>query len=218
MGYIGTSPVAGAARVLEGSGTGDGTTVAFAIGFSPAAEQEVLVFIDGTKQDTDAYSISGSTCTFTAAPMTGENIDFIGFEVGKATVPQDNSVDSSKINDGSISLSQLKTFTSAEQTITATGSLTIAHSLGALPSLIQARLICKTTEHNYSVDDELMIPFGADSTSSTDNYGVSVAADSTNISIRYGSASQVFRILNKTTGANSNITIANWKLIVRAWS
>jgi len=102
MGYIGTSPVAGAARVLEGSGTGDGTTVAFAMGFSPAAEQEVLVFIDGGKQDTDAYSISGSTCTFTAAPMTGENIDFIGFAVGKSTVPQENSVDQSKINTGSI--------------------------------------------------------------------------------------------------------------------
>ena len=107
MGYIGNSPVTGAARVLEGSGTGDGTTVAFAMGFSPAAEQEVFVFLDGSKQDTDAYSISGSTCTFTAAPMTSENIDFIGFEVGKATVPQENSVDASKVVDGSITQAKL---------------------------------------------------------------------------------------------------------------
>ena len=219
MGYVGNSPVSGPARILEGSGTGDGTTTSFPMGFSPAAEQEVFVFIDGHKQDTDAYAISGSDCLFAAAPFNGENFDFIGYEVGKATVPQDTPVDTSKVNDGSIQLSQLRMFTSEEQTITSAGALTIPHNLSGSPSLVQFRLICKTTEANYSVNDELIIsPLDNNAGGGAASRGIACTVDATNINIRYANNANTFTVFDKTTGAAVSLINANWRMVVRAWA
>jgi len=100
--YIGNSPELGPARIIEGSGTGDGTTVTFSMGFNVSSDKDVLVFIDGVKQDTSAYGVAGSNCVFSTAPINGENIDFVGYEVGKSVIPQDGSVGSDKINTASI--------------------------------------------------------------------------------------------------------------------
>ena len=112
----------------------------------------------------------------------------------------------------------LNEFVSAGQTLTAAGSLTLAHGLPAAPKLIQARLICTTAEHNYSINDELMISLDEQSSSSVINYGMSVVPDATNINVRFGSNASIFLILDKTTGAGASLTPGRWELIVRAWS
>jgi hypothetical protein len=109
-------------------------------------------------------------------------------------------------------------FTSAEQTITSAGPLTLAHGLGVAPSLIQARIICKTAEHGYSINDELFINPGANPSGTTLNKGHSIVPDATNLNVRYGSNSQAYAITNKTTGAAVVTTNANWKLILKAWA
>ena len=210
----GNRPLSGPARPLDGSGTGDGTTTSFAIGWSPQSINHILIFIDGVKQDPTAYSISGSNCIFTTAPINGENIEFHGFEVGKDTVPQDNSVDASKMATGELPFS--KSFISTEQTITSAGALTIPHGLAVSPILIQCRLICKTVDAGYAVDDEVIIDMPAGDAAS--NYGLSVVPDVTNINLRFGSQATAFLLTNKTTGAANSATNANWKLIVRAWA
>lgn len=109
-----------------------------------------------------------------------------------------------------------ESFVSAEQTITSAGLLTIAHGLSVAPTLIQARLICKIAEHNYSINDEIIIsPDAADSTSSR---GLSIVPDSTNLNIRYGVSATVFAQFNKTTGAVTALTNGSWRLILRAWA
>lgn len=107
-----------------------------------------------------------------------------------------------------------KSFVSAEQTITSAGSLTIPHGLGAMPSLIQCRLVCISDEDNYVAGDELII--SPDFLGIT-NAGLSIVPDATNLNIRYGSATQPFQQLNKTTGASGSFNKALWKLVVRAW-
>jgi hypothetical protein len=108
-----------------------------------------------------------------------------------------------------------KDYVSPEQTITAAGALTLAHQLGAKPKFIQVSLICKTANIGYAVDDEILInPLAAFSTLST---GVSVVGDATNLNIRFGSYSQVFTILNKSTGTAADITPASWKIVIKAW-
>ena len=111
-----------------------------------------------------------------------------------------------------------ESFTSSEQTITAGGSLTLAHSLSATPDLLQARLVCKSGEFGYSIGDELVIQLGQESQASTNSYGVSVVPDGTNLNVRFGSASGVFLINNKTTGGIQLITAASWKIVFRAWN
>ena len=111
----------------------------------------------------------------------------------------------------------LRPYESAEQTITAGGTLTIAHGLGASPKLFQARIICKTADIGYSIGDEVFIA-NEGSSSVGDSYSASFSYNgTTNIDVRYGSGGG-FRIPNKGTGGGTNITAANWRLIVRAWA
>jgi hypothetical protein len=109
------------------------------------------------------------------------------------------------------------TFTSAEQTITQAGSLTIAHGLGAVPKFLTAELICKTAELNYSINDIAPIATSGDIDSGSNLvFGMSTVIDATNIRIQYANRADTFRIMNKTTGNSGNITPANWKIVVRA--
>jgi hypothetical protein len=108
-------------------------------------------------------------------------------------------------------------FTSAEQTLTSAGSLTLAHSLGAEPTLIQVRLINKTAELGYSIGDEVIVNPHQNVGGASVNHGLSVVPDSTNLNVRYGSNSQIFVLIHKTTGVSTFITNVNWKMIILAW-
>lgn len=107
-----------------------------------------------------------------------------------------------------------KAYTSANQTITAAGTLTLAHGLGAMPTLIQVRLKCTSAEFGYSIGDEVIFNSGDQNA----NRGVAIVPDATNITIRYGSAANTFNVNNKTTGASAAITNASWAMIVKAWA
>lgn len=110
-------------------------------------------------------------------------------------------------------------YDSGPQTITAAGSLPLAHGLGTQPKQYMAFLKCATTELNYSVNDEVAInPSITRDGSGATNCGVSIVPDATNMNIRFGSASNVFTLVNKSTGAVTDITAAKWNFIVRAWA
>lgn len=111
-----------------------------------------------------------------------------------------------------------KYFESTQQVITAAGALTIAHGLAVKPKLIQAALVCLTAEHGYSINDEVMMNPGVSSSGATGDRGLAVVTDATNLNVRYGSNASVFTLLNKTTGANAAPTLANWRLVLRAWA
>lgn len=109
-----------------------------------------------------------------------------------------------------------KEYTSSEQTITTAGALTLAHSLGAMPKIVQVRLKCQTAENNYSVGDEVMIDFFGGYQSGNTGQALSIVPDATNLNIRYGGATNVFAVPSKTTGIIANLTNTSWKMIVRA--
>lgn len=108
-------------------------------------------------------------------------------------------------------------FESSQQSISSAGSLTLAHSLGRKPVLYFAVLQCTTAEQGYSIGDEVSAGV-IDSSAAASGYGVSIVPDSTNLNVRFGSASTPFIILHKTNGSVQTITNANWRLVVRAWA
>lgn len=110
-----------------------------------------------------------------------------------------------------------KSFTSSDQTITAAGALTIAHSLGAVPSFVQAYLVCQTGELGYTAGDVLVCPLTMDM-SATSSRGVSCVVDATNLNIRFGSSAASIGVLNKGTGNATSITDGNWKIRFKAWA
>lgn len=106
-------------------------------------------------------------------------------------------------------------FESTGQTISAAGTLTLAHGLAAQPKLYFTYIKCTTAEYNYSIGDEVPVPMNGNSNNS---YGVTVVPDGTNLNIRFGSGAAVFQVLDKTTGASANITLASWEFYIRAWA
>jgi hypothetical protein len=108
-------------------------------------------------------------------------------------------------------------FESAQQTITSGGSLTIAHGLSTTPTLYQAFLQCTTAEHGYSIGNEIAINPHI-SPAGSNNRGLVMIPDATNINIRMGSDASAFSLLSNTTGASVALTNGNWALVVRAWA
>ena len=88
--------------------TGDGSTVAYTLTESVLDGKHLLVTVAGVLQTpVSAYSAAGTTLTFTAAPGNGASI-VVRYYVGTtAVVPEDNSVTSIKIVDGSITKTDL---------------------------------------------------------------------------------------------------------------
>lgn len=104
---------------------------------------------------------------------------------------------------------------SGNQTISNAGLLTLTHGLGVRPKFVWVELKNLTSEFNYSVGDILAVPY-FDSTSVPQYSGASVTTDATNVSVRYVNSANVFIIPNKTTGAQSSATNANWA--ARFWA
>lgn len=104
-------------------------------------------------------------------------------------------------------------YASAEQTISQAGSGTLAHGLGAKPTLVQIVLVCKTAEHDYSINDEVVWSSVAQSTFK----GVGVTVDATNLAYRYANTASPFSYVHKTTGASVALTNSSWRMVVRAW-
>jgi hypothetical protein len=109
-----------------------------------------------------------------------------------------------------------QSYASAQQTITAAGSLTLAHGLASTPQLYLAVLQCTTAEFGYSIADEIQALLT--SSTSAASRGVAVVPDATNMNIRYGSDANTFGAVNKTSGAFVALTNANWRLVIRAWA
>lgn len=110
-----------------------------------------------------------------------------------------------------------KSYTSAAQTITAAGSLTLAHGMGIMPKLIQVRLVCTSTDVGYSAADEVIVN-PHDTSGSGNDKGISIVPDATNLNIRFGNAAATFSILNKGTGSTGAIDNSKWTMVIKAWA
>ena len=76
MPYVGNEPTSNFASVTKDLFSGDGSTVAFTLS-KASTTNGVAVFVENVRQEpTIAYAVSGTTLTFTAAPVTssGNNI------------------------------------------------------------------------------------------------------------------------------------------------
>ena len=154
---------------------------------------------------------------------TGADVATLGIQVSGSwtggTVTTETLVSPSKVKAAVDAYAPIagssRSFVSAEQTLTGGNLSTLAHSLGEVPKLIDARMICKTAFNMFSVGDELQ---NFVYINGSDEGGVVVWADATNIYCRQNSDNSIAYYngagsLARTTSAQT----ANFKLIVRAW-
>ena len=103
--------------------TGNGSNTAFDLGFTPATQNQLIVTVNGLVQHYDAFSISGSTLTFTGTPGSGDAIQVTAVvdAVGVAAIP-----DGAVANVSSLAVSGVATFSN---TTTHTGAATFANTV-----------------------------------------------------------------------------------------
>jgi hypothetical protein len=97
LAYIGNLPKT--ANFAIDTFNGDNATVNFTLRDAPATTSAILVFVGGIRQQTDSYTLSGTTLQFTEAPPTGtNNIQVLFLGIGTTTtVPADGTVSTIKI-------------------------------------------------------------------------------------------------------------------------
>jgi len=105
MPYIGVAPSAGLFKKLDSITTVNAqaayTMQHNSANFAPATAEQLIVSVNGVIQAPgDAFTISGSTITFSENLVTGDVIDFIIAlgEVGNTVTPTDGSVDINKMS------------------------------------------------------------------------------------------------------------------------
>lgn len=112
-----------------------------------------------------------------------------------------------------VSLGFSRPFESAQQTMTAGGLITVAHGIGRVPQFLQLNLICTTADAYSALGDIIPISLGTTEASSQ-SAGVTIRIDATNVYVRVGTGGMI--ILNNS-GTTVNITLTNYRMIVKAW-
>ena len=106
-------------------------------------DASVLVHIDGVKQHTSAYSVSGTSLTFTDAPPNTSNIEIIIFGVKSA----DTVI---TYNPNSISIMELDTLDGDPgQVLTTDGAGNLSFSSKSTETLFSMGVTVSATELNY---------------------------------------------------------------------
>ena len=112
MPYIGRAATnAGSVNYLDDISSGfDGSDTTFTCAIKGTTitpgQENVYIYLDGVFQHpSDAYSISGSTITFTEAPVNGT--DFTAYVAGEGAYLDDGTVSTAKLDDDAVTASKL---------------------------------------------------------------------------------------------------------------
>ena len=102
MPYIGGTPTANFVDIPTVERfNGDNSTTSFTLSRTVGADEDILVSVDGVIQDTNKYSVSGTTLSFSTAPSTGTGnifVNFLGLSI--ATVSPPTAIRSSFVGGG----------------------------------------------------------------------------------------------------------------------
>ncbi len=198
-------------------------TIAF-FGKDSGAASQSYAQIDATILDPTAASEDGRLRFVTTVAGSAGSRAYIGAGVYTASATGGDkgadTINAAEFYKNGALLKFQTAFESTQQTITAGGSLTLAHGLGSQPKLYLPVLQCTTADLGYSIGDETPINPALNPTDASDlnNQGISLVPDATNINVRFGSAATTtFAITRKDTGASGTATNTSWRLVVRAW-
>ena len=119
MPFIGKSPTAGFSTIVKDDLTPDGSTTGFTLSKNVASANDIAVFVGNVRQEpTDAYSVSGTTLTMTAAPASGINfyVLHIAGTLESSVVPADNTISTAKIQSSAVTDAKIAGMASSKLT------------------------------------------------------------------------------------------------------
>ncbi len=144
--------------------TGDGSDTTLTLSLAPVNENNTQVYIDGTYQHKDTYSISGTTLTFSTAPPLGTAVEVMTMNQLDVNTPTDGSVTSDKLSGALVTPSSL----------TVTGDLitTTSGTSNFVAGVNAGNSIASGGNYNVVVGDEA----GTDLTTGDENVAIGYAA------------------------------------------
>ena len=115
--------------------SGDGSTTGFTLDVAPSSTLDLEVFVGNVRQDPNsAYSVSGTTLTFTGAPPSGTNNIYVVHQAKSVGTidPPANSVGVTELNlsDGSGTISFASAASALDDITTGDAASTLATSAG----------------------------------------------------------------------------------------
>lgn len=161
-------------------------------------------------------TLSGGTLSGTAASTTQSGVS----ELATSTEVRTGSDTTRTITPDALltALGFSSVYESPGQTITAGGSLTLAHGHGRVPEQWALYLVCTSGEAGFSTNDVLLLGHQSYHEAGPVSYGATVVPDATNLNIRFGAASTTFTALRKDTGVIASLTNANWTAVFKSWA
>ena len=107
MSYLGNTPTTALYAAKTDVYNGDGVTVNFTLSRSVTNTEDLEVLVNNVQQSTvsgDAYTVSGTTLTFTEAPSSGTNNILVTYRNNLVTrvVPSDDTISSAMIQNGAV--------------------------------------------------------------------------------------------------------------------
>lgn len=191
---------AGALRVKDLGVTGAKLSATVAI---PTAATAVT-------QAADTNTTAVATCAFAKAEADAGEAAAKAFAIQRANHTGTQAVGTIT---GLGSLGTATQYESAGVAVPSVGAVaTLSHSLSGTPKLWNVVLKCTTSEHSYSINDEVLISNNYHSSSGS----VTCWINATTINFVAAAAQPV--IISRTTGNPVSITLANWNLVFRAWA
>jgi len=206
MAYLGASPLASFASPSKDTFSGDNSTTAFTMGQSVGDPNQIEVFVDNVRQEpTSAYTVNGTTLTFTGTPATGTNNIYVIHKqgvIGNGLLPTSGR---SSDRVGSLTVDGASTLTGNITTsgnISATsGSITAGGALSGVTSITANGALTGVTTLTTSSTATI----GGD-TSISGNLRSDTSADGIQIDATDGSASNAgdLILLDGTDGSATN--------------
>ncbi len=147
-----------------------------------------------------------------ATENTGTSANNIVKLDGSGRLP---AVDGSQLTGVSGSGIFTTSYTSVDQSITFGSPVTLAHGFSGVPKIVNIYLICQTSELGYSAGDIVQVSPATDADYTYADYGMVLSINTAYINYRI--VPNGFTIGLKTSGANSRITAAYWKIRVIAY-
>ena len=223
MPYLGPAPSGTFGTSAKDRFSGDGSTVAFTMTRSPGSVNKIDVFVDNVRQEpTVAYTVGGTTLTFTAAPDSGTNNIYVVHRTEtQSVVPPDdiNLAPSSVDATGDITGATLNAdgdtsagdnaaigFTAAEGLILtgqgSTSDVTIKNDADATVASIATGTTILT------ISDDVNVVGRSSGTVTTDNDGVFDISVSNNF-ICTPSGDFTLTFSNPAAGQSGNVSLIN---------
>lgn len=198
-----TNPISGNITGSSGSATGNaGTATSLATGRTIAITGDLAYTsptFDGSSNITGAgtlATVNSNVGSFTNASITINAKGLVTAAASGAASPF------------------TKSFQSTGQAISAGLVSSVSHSMGIAPKIYIPYLVNVTANAGFSTGDEVSIMAGEINGTG----GIELFVSSGNTTDIGFVVPTTIRILNKTTGADTTITLANWNLIIRAYA